>query len=749
LRQFLASVPRGFADLLARELIEFGALDVRERGNAVAFTGTLEVAYRACLSSWTASRIYVEVLRFEAYDDAEIYAALRAIDWTVHINPQFTLACEWSGKHPAISNTHFGTLRLKDAICDSLRDSTGIRPDIATQEPGVRVHAHAVGTKVTVSIDLAGEGLHRRGWRAATGEAPLRENVAGGILLRAMWPMQSASGAPFLDPMCGSGTFVIEAARMAAGFSANQGRNYFGFQRWQQHDVELWQQVYNLALTRSSVGLEAMRAQPPKIFGCDHDARAIRVARENASYAGVSELVRFEVSELGESRPFVDFPAGLLCTNPPWGIRLGDDSQARAVHAQLGEVLRTHFIGWRAAVLTGDASLGLELGLRASRVHTVYNGGIECRLLRIEVATETIRDLRPRQESRINTELTQSPGAVMFGNRITKNLKKLAAWARRESVSCCRIYDADMPEYSFAIDQYTTTDKSSSASGLRWLVMQEYMAPADIPEESLRKRRGEAFAGLILATGIAREQIQLRTRRRNKRGEQYTKRDQLGEYHVVIENELQFRVNFGDYLDTGLFLDHRSTRMRLRNAAHGKRFLNLFSYTGSATVYAAAGGASATTAVDLSATYLDWSRSNLALNGFDHPQHIRIQADVRNWLRESATIQQKFDLIFCDPPTFSNSKRMQGIFDVQRDHADLIEECMAVLAPEGLLLFSTNSQKFRLDDWLPTRYDVRDITKATIPIDFFRNTHIHQCFEVRIPTTGVTPVRATAGLTEI
>ena len=237
LRQFLASVPRGCGDLLARELAQFGALDIRERGNAVAFTGTLEVAYRTCLHSWVAARVFLEIARFDAADDAAIYAALCGLDWLAHVDPSLTLACEWSGRHPAVTNTHYGTLRLKDAICDTLRERSGARPDIATECPGVRIHAHAVGTKVTVSVDLAGEGLHRRGWRGETGEAPLRENIAAGIVLRAGWPALAVEGAAFLDPMCGSGTLVIEAARMAIGSAANERRRYFGFLGCRGHDA--------------------------------------------------------------------------------------------------------------------------------------------------------------------------------------------------------------------------------------------------------------------------------------------------------------------------------------------------------------------------------------------------------------------------------------------------------------------------------------------------------------------------------
>ncbi len=725
LHAFVASVPRGFGDLLAQELRDLGALDVRERGNTVAFTGPLEVAYRACLESRVASRILLELLRFEAADDAAIYAALRGIDWRAHVDPAGTLACEWSGRHPAIANTHFGTLRLKDAICDSLRESSGQRPDIATDEPGVRVHAYAVGTKVTVSIDLSGEGLHRRGWRGDTGEAPLRENIAAGILLRAGWPKLAAAGAAFVDPMCGSGTLVIEAARIAADIAANHRRRYFGFLGWRGHDAALWQRLTEVSEARAAAGLAACEARGVRLLGRDTDRQLIREARLNAAHAGVGSISGFEAGTLAE----LTAPAapGLLCTNPPWGLRLGDEAAARAVHRELGTVLRERFAGWQAAVLTGEASLGLELGLRAHRVHTIWNGALECRLLRIEVGEQAERDLRPRQGTQVNAELAASPGAQMFANRLRKNQRQLDGWLRREAVSCYRLYDADMPEYAFAIDVYTSAETPTE----RWLVVQEYAAPAAIPEDTVRRRRSEALAALVATTGIPADHLQLRTRRRIRRGEQYTKRDESGRFHVVGEGGLRFQVNFEDYLDTGLFLDHRATRARLRAAAGGKRFLNLFAYTGTATVYAVAGGARASTTVDLSATYLDWARSNLALNGLAGPRHEFLRADVREWLTEAAQRGERYDLIFCDPPTFSNSKRMEGVLDVQRDHPALIDACMALLAPDGLLVFSTNAQRFRLDPALAARYAVKDVSRATIPTDFLRNTDIHRCYELR------------------
>ena len=732
--QCLASVPRGFADLLARELVAFGADDVRERGNSVVFNGDLRVAYRACLESRVASRIYVELARIDAPDEAEVYRQLRELPWQEHIDPQFSLACEWSGRHPAITNTHFGTLRLKDAICDALRERVGARPDVSTERPGVRVHAHAVDTRVTVSLDLAGEGLHRRGYRTEAGEAPLRENVAAGILVRAGWPGLVGEGAPLLDPMCGAGTIVIEAALIAADIAPNLWRDYFGFLRWRQHDAPLWAELTAAARGRATAGLAAAQARGAAhsaglLRGRDADPRALVRARSNAARAGVAALVQFEPGSLETAAPAPDDTrAGLVCVNPPYGVRLGDTASARATYQQLGQVLRERFQGWQAAILVGSPDMGLELGLRASRVHTVWNGAIEGRLLRLTVDVAAERDLKPSRERRADPALAESSGAKMFANRIGKNLKKLGPWAKREDVSCYRIYDADMPEYSFAIDLYAGAEQDASR---RWLYVQEYAAPRDIPEDAVRRRRSEALAALPGVTGVAGDDIRLRLRRRTTRGDQYAKVGDAAHFHVVAEHGLKFLVNFDDYLDTGLFLDHRLTRARLRDAAAGQRFLNLFGYTGSATVHAAAGRARSTATVDLSRTYLDWAFRNLELNGYAGPEHVLVQADVRVWLEQAVRDRAQFDLIFLDPPTFSNSKRMDGVLDTQRDHAALIDDCMRLLSADGLLLFSTNAQKFRIDAELQHRHRVTDITRATIPPDFARNERIHQCFEIR------------------
>jgi 23S rRNA G2445 N2-methylase RlmL/23S rRNA G2069 N7-methylase RlmK/C1962 C5-methylase RlmI len=884
IRQFLASSPRGLADLLARELATFGAENLKERSTGVAFSCGLRTAYRACLESRIANRVFLELGRFDVTDAEGFYAAARGIDWPAHLAPGATLACDFSGRHPAITHTHFGALKLKDAIVDSMREATGSRPDVALERPGVRVHAHANGNNITVSLDLSGESLHRRGYRGAGGEAPLKENVAAGILMRSGWAEMAASGAQFLDPMCGSGTLVIEAAMIAADIAPGLTRDYYGFFGWRGHDAQLWGEVLEEARGRirvrpgsgrstsapppTSDGEAWVRAQhQPIIRGQDRDSSAVRNARANADRAGIGHLVQFEVKALADAAPVADghtgealseagvtamshasrgavrsgasdtaapaaavtgapaaagdavvpraalvwreaaarrevaalgeatarrevvapgeaaawrevaapgeaaawrevappgeaaasgegasqgdtaadrtgaptagrdaraaaptkAPArvGLLCVNPPYGVRLEDHNTALATHRELGKVLRERFQGWIAGVLIGSPELGMELGIRAYRTHTLWNGALECRLLRLKIDADSERE--PGRFAKPDASLRESPGARMFGNRLSKNLKRLQTWASRADVSCFRVYDADMPEYAFAIDLYRTLDPD-----LTWLYVQEYAAPAEIELEAVRRRRNEALSVLPEVTGVPVERIHVRTRRRNKRGEQYRKIDEQANFHVVMEGGLKFRVNFDDYLDTGLFLDHRLTRARLRDAASRKRFLNLFAYTATATVYAVTGGAASSTTVDMSRTYLDWAQRNLAINGITGRQHALVQADCREWLHESAQHRERYDLIFLDPPTFSNSKRMEGVLDVERDHGSLIDACAKLLAPDGLLVFSTNAQRFKLDEALATRYDIRDISAATLPRDFERNPRIHRCFEIRL-----------------
>ncbi|MET0291546.1 MAG: bifunctional 23S rRNA (guanine(2069)-N(7))-methyltransferase RlmK/23S rRNA (guanine(2445)-N(2))-methyltransferase RlmL [Steroidobacteraceae bacterium] len=724
LLRFVATVPRGFADLLAEELRALGASDVKDRSAGVSFSGTLEIGYRACLESRLASRILVE-LKAGPFEDANgLYDLVRSIDWREHIDSTGTLACEFTGQHAAIGNSHFGALKVKDAICDQLRESTGSRPDIETTRPSLRVHVHAARGQGSVLIDLAGEALSRRGYRIAGGEAPLRENLAAGILLRAQWPRIAAAGGEFLDPMCGSGTLAIEAAFIAANIAPGLLRDYFGFQGWRGHDATLWESVRDAALGRASQQI------PCVIRGSDRSGAAIATARANARRAGVGRDIVFEQIELAAVKPAQDSAEarGLLCVNPPYGERIGQGEDAGAAHEAIGVALRERFPQFDAVVLTGEPVLGQRIGIDATRVHTVFNGAIECRLLRFAAGE---RRARRRATGVVLDEapaLAASPGARMFANRLQKNLQHLGKLARRQGVGCYRLYDADMPEYALAIDHYAGT---AEEAGQRWLFVQEYAPPATIEPEAAQRRREEALSVLPEVTGIPLSQIHLRVRRKQKGTQQYNRAASRGARHVVDEAGLQFLVNFEEYLDTGLFLDHRDTRARIRAAASGKRFLNLFCYTGSVTVHAAAGGATRTVSVDLSRTYLDWARDNLERNGFGSDSHLLVQADCLQWLEEAHAGGASYDLIFLDPPTFSNSARMNGVLDIQRDQSRLVEGSMKLLARDGLLIFSNNLQKFDLDPALAERFDVREISSSTVPFDYRRNLRIHRCFEIR------------------
>ena len=393
------------------------------------------------------------------------------------------------------------------------------------------------------------------------------------------------------------------------------------------------------------------------------------------------------------------------------------------MYAELGRALLRCHPGWEAGVFTGNPRLGRALGLRANRTHVFFNGPIEGRLLRFTLdADAAVPDPGTLRQARLAAARAR-PGAAMFANRLQKNLKRLSAWARREDVSCFRIYDADMPEYAFAIDLY--------GNGERHACVQEYAAPATIALEAARARRDEVLSALPDVLALPAERIHLKTRRRQRAGAQYERAEAEGVFHEVREGRHRFLVNFDDYLDTGLFLDHRLTRQRLGALAAGRRFLNLFAYTGTATVHAAGGGAVASTTVDMSRTYLDWGKRNLALNGLAGPAHGFVQADCLEWLREDLQEQRRpYGLIFLDPPTHSRSKRMSRDFDVQRDHVELLQLVVRLLEPDGTIVFSNNFQRFRLDAAALPELEIRDITRETIPPDFARNPRIHHCFLV-------------------
>lgn len=729
--QIFVSCPPGVADLTAAELRNCGATQVSEFKLGVQAEGSLEVAYRACLWSRTASRVLLPLGTFPAATQEQLYEGISSIDWQQHVSPKGTLAIDFGGSSSGITHTHFGALKTKDAIVDQFRNRTGERPSVQLDQPDVRIDVRVDRDRATVSLDLSGDSLHRRAYRARGVAAPLKENLAAAVLLRCGWPAIAEEGGDLVDPMCGSGTLPIEAAMMALDIAPGLLRSYFGFIGWQGHDRALWERLIQEARDRR----EAAATRKVTLRGYDADPTAVRAAIENVERAKLRGVVHIERRDLEQLTREGEATTGLVVTNPPYGERIGEQGQLQALYQTLGAKLREHFEGWKAAVLTGNPPLAKAVGINARRTHTLFNGRIECRLLRFDVTpADYIVERKPPDAA----EIRERPGAQMFANRLRKNMKSMQDWARRQNIDCYRIYDADMPEYAFAIDQY------SNGEDERWVVVQEYAPPKTIEPKAARQRRNEALAVIPHELGLGEDRLFIRERRQQKDGTQYEKLDNEREYHIVREHPYRFAVNFTDYLDTGLFLDHRLTRRYVGELARGKRFLNLFAYTGTATVYAAGGGAASSTTVDMSRTYLDWAKRNLALNNLASPEHGFVQDDCLAWLQEQRDRPRRWDLMFIDPPTHSRSKRMEQDFDVQRDHVELLTLAAQLLAPDGSIVFSNNYTRFRLDRDGLAAFEIEDIGRRTLPKDFERNPRIHACYVLRRRAAA----DITAGFTE-
>ncbi|MDH5513517.1 MAG: bifunctional 23S rRNA (guanine(2069)-N(7))-methyltransferase RlmK/23S rRNA (guanine(2445)-N(2))-methyltransferase RlmL, partial [Gammaproteobacteria bacterium] len=639
-RQFFTTCPKGIESLLADELRHLRAEMVKETRAGVAFEGTLANGYRACLWSRLASRILLPLISFPAPTPEDLYAGIQSISWKEHLAAEGTLAVDFTTAQSAITHSHFGALKVKDAIVDQLRDEFGVRPSVDTAQPDIRVNVYLLRDQATVSLDLSGESLHRRGYRMQTVQAPLKENLAAAILLRANWPAIAKQGGMLVDLMCGSGTLPIEAALIAADIAPGLAREYFGFLRWKQHEATVWTELLDEAHQRRETGL----TQLPPIHGYDHNPLAIRAARENIKRAGLGNLILAQQRELNACTPEAA-TTGLVVANPPYGERLGPSSELPALYTELGVQFKKCFSGWHAAVFTGNPDLGKVMGLRASKIHTLYNGAIECKLLHFEITPENVVGKRRPKPF----EIRPGSSAEMFANRLRKDWQHFGRWARRQGISAYRLYDADLHEYNLAIDVYESDKK--------YVHVQEYEAPDTISPDKARQRLQHALGVIPLVLEIPREQLFFKVRKRQKGGAQYEKLGETGEFHEIREGPCRLLVNFTDYLDTGLFLDHRDTRTMLGGLAKGKTFLNLFGYTGTATVHAALGGAVSTTTVDMSYTYLDWAQRNFELNKLPGNKHELIQADVLVWLKENR--QRRYGLIFLDPPTFSRSKRME------------------------------------------------------------------------------------------
>ncbi|CAH3590040.1 TPA: bifunctional 23S rRNA (guanine(2069)-N(7))-methyltransferase RlmK/23S rRNA (guanine(2445)-N(2))-methyltransferase RlmL [Klebsiella pneumoniae] len=696
MNSLFASTARGLEELLKTELEGLGATDCQVVQGGVHFQGDTRLLYQSLMWSRLASRIMLPLGECRVYSDLDLYLGVQAIPWTEMFNPGATFAVHFSGLNDEIRNSQYGALKVKDAIVDSFTRKNLPRPNVDRESPDLRINVWLNKETAHISLDLSGEGLHLRGYRDGTGMAPIKENLAAAIVMRSGW----VPGTPLLDPMCGSGTLLIEAAMLATDRAPGLHRGRWGFGGWAQHDDAIWKEVKAEAQTRARQGLAAYES---RFYGSDVDARVIERARRNARRAGIGELIDFDVKDVAQlNNPLPKGPYGTVISNPPYGERLESEPALIALHSLLGRIMKSQFGGWNLSVFSASPELLSCLQLRADKQFKAKNGPLDC--------------------VQKNYHLAESEGgkpamlAEDFANRLRKNLKKFEKWARQEGIECYRLYDADLPEYNVAIDRYAD-----------WVVVQEYAPPKTVDAHKARQRLFDIIAATIAVLDMAPNKLVLKTRERQKGKNQYQKMAEKGDFIEVQEYNARLWVNLTDYLDTGLFLDHRIARRMLGQMSKGKDFLNLFSYTGSASVHAGLGGARSTTTVDMSRTYLEWAERNLRLNGLTGRAHRLMQADVLGWLREST---EQFDLIFIDPPTFSNSKRMEDAFDVQRDHIRLMTDLKRLLRKGGTIMFSNNKRGFRMDhDGLAALgLKAQEISQKTLSQDFARNRQIHNCW---------------------
>ncbi|MCD9664281.1 bifunctional 23S rRNA (guanine(2069)-N(7))-methyltransferase RlmK/23S rRNA (guanine(2445)-N(2))-methyltransferase RlmL [Klebsiella pneumoniae] len=696
MNSLFASTARGLEELLKTELEGLGATDCQVVQGGVHFQGDTRLLYQSLMWSRLASRIMLPLGECRVYSDLDLYLGVQAIPWTEMFNPGATFAVHFSGLNDEIRNSQYGALKVKDAIVDSFTRKNLPRPNVDRESPDLRINVWLNKETAHISLDLSGEGLHLRGYRDGTGMAPIKENLAAAIVMRSGW----VPGTPLLDPMCGSGTLLIEAAMLATDRAPGLHRGHWGFGGWAQHDDGIWKEVKAEAQTRARQGLAAYES---RFYGSDVDARVIERPRRNARRAGIGELIDFDVKDVAQlNNPLPKGPYGTVISNPPYGERLESEPALIALHSLLGRIMKSQFGGWNLSVFSASPELLSCLQLRADKQFKAKNGPLDC--------------------VQKNYHLAESEGgkpamlAEDFANRLRKNLKKFEKWARQEGIECYRLYDADLPEYNVAIDRYAD-----------WVVVQEYAPPKTVDAHKARQRLFDIIAATIAVLDMAPNKLVLKTRERQKGKNQYQKMAEKGDFIEVQEYNARLWVNLTDYLDTGLFLDHRIARRMLGQMSKGKDFLNLFSYTGSASVHAGLGGARSTTTVDMSRTYLEWAERNLRLNGLTGRAHRLMQADVLGWLREST---EQFDLIFIDPPTFSNSKRMEDAFDVQRDHIRLMTDLKRLLRKGGTIMFSNNKRGFRMDhDGLAALgLKAQEISQKTLSQDFARNRQIHNCW---------------------
>jgi 23S rRNA (guanine2445-N2)-methyltransferase / 23S rRNA (guanine2069-N7)-methyltransferase len=707
---FVATCGAGLEQLVAAEILEAGGKNPVITPGAVSWEGNLETGYRLCLWSRFASRVLLQIGQFEAPDQEALYQLASKIDWDDHFTPRQTFAVFSTLIEAPIGHSKFAALRVKDAIADLFRARTGRRPSVDTETPDIRINLHMHGTLATLALDLSGESLHRRGYRLSSVEAPLKETLAAAIVQLAGFSREFPADGVVLDPMCGSGTLLIEAALLFGDSAPGLQRKAFGFLAWNRHDERLWEKLVAEALTREE---NALAKAWPRFIGYDADPRAVGAARENVRAAGLTDRIQISQHQLAA----LDRPAenGMLLVNPPYGERLADTENIKYLYRCLGRKIGQELAGWQIGFFASNPDLAGSLNITWSDTYRLYNGPIKCKLHR-GVAQQ--KEQAPRPLPALQAPKPDEREGLDFANRLHKNCAALFPWAAREGISCFRLYDADLPDFNLTVDLYDSL-----------VLVREYAATAKVDELKAQHRFNLAVQAVREVLQLPRSALYL-----NRRMPRDSKRDKGPAPKVrlleVMEGGCRFLINLPGDPGTGLDLAQRSIRQAIGALAQGRTFLNLFGGTGTATVHALTGSVHTSTLVDPSAAALQRARANFALNGFGGPQHATVEADCPQWLEKS---RMRFSLILVNPPSTVQDRKNKFAFDPQADHARLLRLAMQRLARQGQLLFLATSRKFSLDPSLAQEFIIREITAQVVAEDFRQGRRPLRCWELRHP----------------
>jgi 23S rRNA (guanine2445-N2)-methyltransferase / 23S rRNA (guanine2069-N7)-methyltransferase len=769
----LAVCAFGLESVLADELRALGYTDAKPAGvGRVRFSGGPDALARANLFLRTADRVLVQLAEFEAKDFGALFDGVHALPWHEWIPPDARFPVSGRSVRSLLSSVPACQKIVKKAIVDKLLASHGVS-ELPETGPDFAVEVALLHDRATLTLDSSGVGLHKRGYRPLVGEASLRETLAAALVMLSAWE----PGRPLVDPFCGTGTIAIEAALLALDIAPGMHRG-FDAERWPAVPVSVWEQARAEARDRAA-DAPARRPLRHAIHAGDIDENALALSRRHANAAGVDRFIHFKHQPFADLSTKVDH--GCIITNPPYGLRLGEERQVEALYASFPGVLK-RLPTWSFFILSGRLDLERLVGREATRRRKLYNARIECTYYQFlgpkppwmvreraeppAVETKSPEPVDPEGDRTApaaptpttSPRATGSPasarpaaGPVFVGGlrerdvkelaefeaRLAKNARHLRRWPDR-GITCYRLYEKDCPDVPLVVDRY------ADAAHAVELEREHSRAPgqhADWLEECRR------IIARVLE--IPLDRVFLKDKPRQRGLNQHEKKDHSRRTMTVTEGGLTFEVNLSDYVDTGLFLDHRQTRAMVRDAARGARFLNLFCYTGAFTVYAAAGAAADTTSVDLSNTYLDWTARNLTLNGFkpNTTGHRLVRSDVLGFLAGHEP-GPRYDLAVVDPPTFSNSKRTEQDWEVQTGHAPMLAALMPLLAPDAAVFFSTNFRRFKLDapallaaaSGLGRTLNIREISRRTVPPDF-RNQRIHRCWRLRMdaPPDTATP----------